>query len=50
LDDVGVMAGFGPELVVEEEEPVRRCSHVELPFGASAADCLPMGTILRESC
>ncbi len=27
LDDVGVVTGSGPELVVEEEEPVRGCSH-----------------------
>jgi len=30
------MAGFGPELVVEEEESVGGCSHVELPIGARA--------------
>jgi hypothetical protein len=42
------MARFGPELMVEEEEPVGGCSHVELPIGADALDCLPIGTILRE--
>ena len=31
LDDIGVAAGFGTELVVEKEEPVGRCCHVRTP-------------------
>ncbi len=31
FEDVGVMAGFGAELMVEEEEPIGGCSHEETP-------------------
>ena len=31
FEDVGVLAGLGPELMVEEEEPVGGCSHGEAP-------------------
>jgi hypothetical protein len=31
FEDVGVLAGFGPELVVEKKEPVGGCSHGRTP-------------------
>ena len=49
FEDVGVMARFGPELVIEEEDPVGGCSHGGTPNRRGCREGLPMGTILRET-
>ena len=54
LDDVGVVAGSGSELVIEEEEPVGGCSHGGTPIrrawsGLFADGYDSTGDGLRES-
>lgn len=43
FEDVGVVAGFGTELVVEEEEPVGGCCHDRTPVQRASMELLADG-------